>query len=391
MALGKICTFCVMDESAEDIRFDSNGRCNYCSGFIGLYANSILDASRDKHKEVALDTLVEEIRRFGRGKQYDCIVGVSGGVDSSWVLVKAVQLGLRPLAVHMDNGWNSNAAVSNIGNLVDALGVDLFTYVIDWEEYRALMLAFFSADVVDVELLYDNALHKVCYSQAKKYHVRYILSGSNIVTEGFRLPPSWAAENKWDGRNIQDIAEKNGEVKIRSFPLFTSWKWLKYTFLDSIKWVSLLDIMPYEKERVIQELENKFGYTRYPYKHYESVFTRFYQGYLLVKKFGIDKRKVHFSTLIASGQMTRAAALEDLEKLPYSSERDLEIDRKFFLKKMMWRDSDLENYLSRPARRHDEFRTDKVIKCLFPVLKKMAAIGRIVTQKIGSSRRILGL
>lgn len=371
-----------MDESAEDIKFNADGQCSYCSGFINLYATSILDPSLQGHNEQLLHNLVESIRRQGEGKQYDCIVGVSGGVDSSWVLVKAVQLGLRPLAVHMDNGWNSNAAVSNIGNLVNELSVDLFTYVVDWDEYRALMQAFFAADVVDVELLYDNALHEVCYSQAKKYRVRYLLSGSNVATEGFRLPPGWSAKNKWDGRNIQDIAMKKGKVKIRSFPLFTSWKWLKYTFLNSIRWVSILDFLPYEKEAVIQELERNYGYTRYPFKHYESVFTRFYQGYLLPKKFQVDKRIVHFSTLIASGQMTRDAALQDLKKLPYSSERDLEVDRKFFLKKMMWLDTDLEEYLRRPGRSHDEFATDPIIKFLFPVLRKVAAFGRMFIRKV---------
>jgi hypothetical protein len=256
----------------------------------------------------------------------------------------------------------------------------LYTYVIDWEEYRSLMLAFFKADVVDIELLYDNALHEVCYSQAKKYGVEYILSGSNLATEGFRLPPGWAASNKWDGRNIRSIASKMGGVKLVSFPVFTSWKWLKYTYLNSIKWVSFLDLMAYNKEAVIQELERDFGYTRYPYKHYESVFTRFYQGFLLPKKFGVDKRIVHFSTLIASGQMTRDAALKDLKQLPYSSERDLEIDRKFFLKKMMWRESDLEEYLARPARKHEAFSTDPIIRFVFPVLRNLLRFGRLVSR-----------
>lgn len=365
-----------MDESAEDITFGSDGKCNYCSDFNTLHANSILHPSPKIHNEQRLSKLVEKIKHEGKGKKYDCIVGVSGGVDSSWVLVKAVQLGLKPLAVHMDNGWNSNAAVSNIGNLISDLGVDLFTYVIEWDEYRALMQAFFAADVVDVELLYDNALHEVCYSQAKRFQVKYVLSGSNVATEGFRLPPGWSAENKWDGRNIQDIAMKKGSVKLKSFPLFTSWKWLKYSFLNSIKWVPILDLLPYDKEVVLQELEKNHGYTRYPYKHYESVFTRFYQGYLLPKKFKVDKRIVHFSTLIASGQMTRDAALEELEKPSFVSERELEIDKKFFLKKMMWQEKDLEEYLHRPGRRHDEFATDPIIKFLFPVLRKVAALRR---------------
>jgi N-acetyl sugar amidotransferase len=370
-----------MDETAIDIKFDYAGKCNYCSEFLVRFNSHFSNDSQSGEQRPKLDALVKQIKSRSKSLDYDCVVGVSGGVDSSWVLVQAVKLGLRPLAVHMDNGWNSNAAVSNIGNLVDELGVDLYTYVIDWEEYRSLMDAFFKSDVVDIELLYDNALHEVCYSQAKKYGVKYILSGSNLATEGFRLPPEWAASNKWDGKNIKSIASRMSGVKLVSFPLFTSWKWLKYTYLHSIKWVSFLDLMAYDKEAVIQELEKNFGYLRYPYKHYESVFTRFYQGFLLPKKFGIDKRIVHFSTLIASGQMTRDAALKDLRQLPYSSERDLEIDRKFFLKKMMWRESDLEEYLARPARRHEEFSTDPIIRFVFPVLRSLLKFGRLVSRK----------
>jgi N-acetyl sugar amidotransferase len=377
----KRCSFCVMDETAIDIKFTRDGKCNYCSEFLLRFNSHLANDSQSGEQRLKLETFVKQIIRKSSSLDYDCVVGVSGGVDSSWVLVQAVKLGLRPLAVHMDNGWNSNAAVSNIGSLIEELGVDLYTYVIDWEEYRSLMLAFFKADVVDIELLYDNALHEVCYSQAKKYGVEYILSGSNLATEGFRLPPGWSASNKWDGRNIRSIASKMGGVKLVSFPIFTSWKWLKYTYLNSIKWVSFLDLMAYDKEAVIQELEKNFGYTRYPYKHYESVFTRFYQGFLLPKKFGVDKRIVHFSTLIASGQMTRNAALKDLNQLPYSSERDLEIDRKFFLKKMMWRESDLEEYLARPARKHEEFSTDPIIRFVFPVLRSLLRFGRLVSRK----------
>lgn len=370
-----------MDETAGDIRFNKEGKCSYCSEFLSRFESSVASLRQQSTQRLQLESLIREIRAKSASLDYDCVIGVSGGVDSSWALAQAVKFGLRPLAVHMDNGWNSNAAVSNIGNLVEKLGVDLYTYVIDWEEYRSLMDAFFAADVVDVELLYDNALHEVCYSQAKKYGVTYILSGSNLATEGFRLPPGWAASNKWDGKNIKSIASRMGGVQLASFPLFTSWKWLKYTYLNSIKWVSFLDLMPYDKESVIQELEKNFGYTRYPYKHYESVFTRFYQGFLLPKKFGIDKRRVHFSTLIASGQLTRSAALEDLKKLPYSSERDLEIDRKFFLKKMMWQESDLEDYLLRPVRKHKEFSTDPIIRFVFPVLRSLLSFGRMISRK----------
>ena len=346
-----------MDESAGEITFDVNGYCNFCTDYlstsnaIGVGEDGV--ASRNNR----LETLVSEIKARGKGKPYDCIVGVSGGVDSSWVLVNAVKIGLRPLAVHMDNGWNSNLAVSNISNLIDELGVDLYTHVINWDEYRSFMEAFFAADVIDIELLYDNALHEVCYSQAKKYGLRSILSGSNFSTEGLRMPSSWAWESKWDGRNIINIGKRLG-AKIESFPLFTTFKWLVYTYVFQIKWVSFLDLFDYKKEAALLVLESDYGYTRYPYKHYESVFTRFYQGYILPKKFGVDKRRAHLSSLVVSGQLSREEAIQDLEGIPYPSERDLQIDLKFFLKKMGWDEKKLADYLSRPEVKHSKYGTD---------------------------------
>jgi N-acetyl sugar amidotransferase len=367
-----------MDTSAKDLVFDLDGNCNFCSEYLSHLA---VQGNQRKGSVATVDglgSLVDAVKKGGKDKEYDCIVGVSGGVDSSWALVKAVELGLRPLAVHMDNGWNSNLAVSNISNLIEGLGVDLFTYVINWEEYRSLMDAFFDADVIDIELLYDNALHEVCYSQARKYGIRYILSGSNFSTEGMRMPTGWAWGNKWDGRNILKIA-KHSRVKIRTFPLFTTLKWLTYTYLHRIQWVPFLNYFPYYKEKVLTVLESEYGYTRYPYKHYESVFTRFYQGYLLPMKFGVDKRRVHLSSLIASGQLNRSLAINDLSKLPYPSERDLEIDLRFFLRKMEWSHNDLKNYLDRPEVSHSKYGTDLTQKILFPVLRQVRTLCKPIT------------
>lgn len=368
-----------MDDSAIEITFDGNGNCNYCSEY--LRASDLLGAADRQQGGGAgeLEKLVQDIKLRGRGKPYDCIVGVSGGVDSSWVLVNAVRLGLRPLAVHMDNGWNSNLAVSNIANLIEELGVDLFTYVINWDEYRSLMEAFFAADVIDIELLYDNALHEVCYSQAKKYGLRSILSGSNFSTEGLRMPATWAWESKWDGRNIVNIGRRVG-AKVKTFPLFTTLKWLVYTYVYRIKWVAFLDLLDYKKESALSALEADYGYTRYPYKHYESVFTRFYQGYILPRKFGVDKRRVHLSSLVASGQMSREEAIKDLEGIPYPSEKELQIDLKFFLKKMGWSDEKLEQYLARPGRKHSEYGTDLTRAVVLPI-----------TRVVGKILRALGL
>lgn len=353
------CSYCVMDGSASDIEFDNLGRCGYCKELEAKLSSSgsMWLASEDRAE--ALRSLASKIKSQGKGKPYDCVIGVSGGVDSSWVLVEAVKLGLRPLAVHMDNGWNSNLAVSNISNLLDELGLDLFSYVIDWEEYKALMNAFFESDVIDIELLYDNALHEVCYSQARKYGLKTILSGSNISTEGIRMPPGWAWISKWDGRNIKAIA-KNFGAEVRRFPLFTTWRWIIYTYVFRVRWVPFLDYLDYRKEAALETLESQYGYQRYPYKHYESVFTRFYQGYILPKKFNVDKRRVHLSGLIVTGQMTREIALDLLKSDPYVDEFELNRDKDYFLTKMGWEESKLMDYLARPGVPHERYGSDLV-------------------------------
>jgi N-acetyl sugar amidotransferase len=353
------CSYCVMDSSASDIKFDKFGRCSYCQELEGKLSSSESMWLASEDRAEALRSLASKIKSQGKGKPYDCVIGVSGGVDSSWVLVEAVNLGLRPLAVHMDNGWNSNLAVSNISNLLDELGLDLFSYVIDWEEYKVLMNAFFESDVIDIELLYDNALHEVCYSQAKKYGLKTILSGSNISTEGIRMPPGWAWISKWDGRNIKAIA-KNFGAGVRTFPLFTTWRWIIYTYLFGVRWVPFLDYLDYRKEDALETLESQYGYQRYPYKHYESVFTRFYQGYILPKKFNVDKRRVHLSGLIVTGQMTREIALDLLKSDPYVNEFELNRDKDYFLTKMGWDESKLKDYLARAGVPHEKYGSDLV-------------------------------
>jgi N-acetyl sugar amidotransferase len=363
-----------MDTSAPDIHFDDQGICNFCTEYLEAIDKSL---KVKIPSESSLNKLVQDIKTRGQGKRYDCIVGVSGGVDSSWVLVQAVELGLRPLAVHMDNGWNSNLSVSNISNLIENLDVDLFTYVIDWDEYRGLMDAFFKADVVDVELLYDNALHEVCFREAKTQGIHYVLSGENFSTEGIRMPRGWAIDNKWDGRNIRRIASKFGAT-IKTFPLFTTTRWLRYRFLYRIQWVPILNFIDFKKETALTSLESRFGYVRYAYKHYESVFTRFYQGYILPKKFGIDKRRIHLSTLVVSGQMTRNEALEDLKRPPLVSERDLAVDLKFFLKKMNWSQQDLDDYISRPKIEHDFYGSDLMRSLLLPLVQIFRTLERLL-------------
>lgn len=348
----QMCTRCVMDTSARDISFDEQGICNFCTDFLRKSGHIIHASAADKQRQ--LDAFVACIKADGKGKRYDCVVGVSGGVDSSWVLVRAVELGLRPLAVHMDNGWNSELAQNNIANLVQGLNVDLYTHVIDWHEYRALMQAFFDADVIDVELLYDNAMLAVNYQQAAANGVRWILSGANRATEGMNIPEDW----KWikhDQKNIRAIAKAHGNVRIKTFPSIGTLQYVWAEYIRRIKWTSILNFMDYQKFEAMDALQKSYGYKPYPYKHYESIFTRFYQGYILPEKFGVDKRRVHLSTLVIAGQMSREDALDDLQNIPYPSTQDLENDRQYFLKKMGWTEAELGDYLARPERPHTDY------------------------------------
>jgi N-acetyl sugar amidotransferase len=347
-----------MDSSAEDIRFDDSGVCNYCTEFVEKKQGilTIDPAIRERR----LQEFLAKIRKNGRGKPYDCIVGVSGGIDSSWVLVKAIEYGLRPLAVHMDNGWNSELAQSNIANLLRSLNVDLHTHVIDWPEIRGLMEAFFSADVLDVELLYDNAMLAVNYQLAAKYGLHYLLSGLNTATEGMGMPSAWNW-NKWDKRNIVGISRKFGGPRLRTFPSLGTLDLMRYTFISRIHWVPFLDFTDFRKAHALERLTHDFGYKPYAYKHYESVFTRFYQGFILPEKFGVDKRKSHLSTLVMTGQMSRAEALTSVAGLSYPSEAELESDKRYFMKKMGWSPQKLADYIARPGKPHNFYPSEAAI------------------------------
>lgn len=353
----QVCVRCIMDTTAEGIRFDADGVCNYCTDFLEKKQH-VLDVDPSERERKFQDVLAK-VRENGKGKPYDCIVGVSGGVDSSWVLVKAVENGLRPLAVHMDNGWNSELAQNNIANLVRTLNVDLHTHVIDWPEIRGLMEAFFAADVLDVELLYDNAMLAVNFRQAAKYGLRYLLSGLNTATEGMSMPSNWNW-NKWDKRNIVGISRRFGGPRLRTFPAISTLELVRHTFAHKIHWVPFLDFTDFRKADAIARLTVEFGYKPYAYKHYESVFTRFYQGYILPEKFGIDKRKVHLSTLVMTGEMTREAALNSAAGIAYPSEKELEADKRYFVKKMLWTPEKLADYIARPQKPHDAYPSEAV-------------------------------
>jgi len=365
-----------MDETAQHIGFDEGGVCNYCTTFLEKQAKHIAWDEDERHRRLA--ALIDMVRKSGEGKRYNCIVGLSGGVDSSWSLVRAVELGLRPLAVHMDSGWNSELAQNNIANLVRTLGVDLYTHVIEWPEIRGLMEAFFAADVIDVEVLYDNAMLAVNYQQAAKYGLKYILAGTNIATEGVDIPKGWNWY-KSDKRNIVGISRRFGGPKLRTFPAISTLSMARYVLVNGIRWISFLDYLDYKKLEALEVLKRDYGYKPYPHKHYESVFTRFYQGYLQPYKFGVDKRKPHLSSLIMNGEISRDDALRQAQGIAYPSEKEMESDRLYFIKKMGWTEEKFEDYMRRPEKPHDAYPSEAALyRKLLAIYRKLGlSLGRL--------------
>jgi len=325
------CTRTVMDTTDPDIWFDDQGVSSYALMFDERFANEVERAQRGERLD-ELESLVERIKRAGEGKPYDCIVGVSGGVDSTYLAMRAVQLGLRPLAVHFDSGWNSELAAGNIHNLVTSLGLDLYTHVVDWREMKDLQVAFLKASVANADTPTDHAFGWVAYTQAQKYGIRYILSGGNLASESI-LPESWGYSSD-DARHVRGIHRKFGSVPLKTYPLmgmFRRYVW--YPYVRRIATVRPLNLMPYAYADAKREIAQTVGWRDYGGKHYESVFTRYFQGYYLPSKFGFDKRLAHYSSLILSGQMTRDEALGLLEGENYPQELR-EQDHEFIAKKL---------------------------------------------------------
>lgn len=343
------CSKCIMrTEDDPLISFNNDGVCNHCQ----LYEQVSKQRIKSYANQQALSSLVNQIKKSG-GK-YDCIIGLSGGVDSSYVAYLVKKLELNPLAVHLDNGWNSELAVKNIENIVSKLGIDLYTYVIDWEEFKDLQLAYLKASVVDIEALTDHAIVSVLYQQASKYGVKYILNGSNVTTEGV-LPSSWV-HYKNDLINIRDIQKKFGTKKIKTFPTLGLLKAFYYKKIKGIKAISILNYITYNKfkakETIIKELE----WRDYGGKHYESIFTRFYQAYILPEKFNIDKRRSHLSTLVCSGQLTKQEASEEIKK-PICDENTLKEDIAYVIKKFGLKEEEFELIMNEKPIPHTQYKS----------------------------------
>ncbi len=346
----QVCTKTVMDTTDPDILFDDNGVCHYWHEFQAFKARLPTPEERDR----ILAETVERIKASGRGRKYDCVLGLSGGVDSSYLCYVAHQHGLRPLVVHFDNGWNSELAVGNIEKLVAKFGYDLHTFVMDWDEFRDLQRAYFKASVIDLEIPTDHMIFGALHRTAARFGIKTILSGTNYATE-WLLPRLWYYP-KGDLRNILGIHAQFGERPITKLPKLGVWQAAWY-HTQGIRSVAPLDLINYNKAEAKSFLIEEIGWRDYGGKHYESVFTRFYQGFILPKKFGVDKRKAHLSTLILTEQMTRAQAMLELEKPTYDEDLQQQ-DMEYVRKKLGFSEEEFEAVLSLPNRRHDWYGSD---------------------------------
>lgn len=346
------CSITVMDNIADnDITFDENGVCNYYFDYKEAEKSLLTGAIG----EAKLQQLASAIKEKGNGKKYDCLIGLSGGVDSTYVAHLVKKLGLRPLAVHLDNGWNSELAVKNIENIVSKLEIDLYTLVVNWQEFKDIQLSYLKASVVDIEVVSDHAIFATMYKLAKQHKIGYIISGTNIVTEHI-MPPSWLYK-KMDFANLNDIHNRYGSVKIKTYPYFDFKKHLYYSTVLRLTPISILNFIPYNKKEVKEFIAKELDWRDYGGKHYESMFTKFYQAYILPEKFKIDKRKAHLSTLICSGQLTKKEALQELE-LPLYKPEELKQDTEYVLKKFGLTASEFDSIMMATPRKHEEFRSD---------------------------------
>lgn len=359
------CKNCILNSNDDpNLKLDENGFCNHCHYY---FEQAKLHIKEGKEATEVLNRTITQIKEYGKNRKYDCLIGLSGGVDSSYVACLAKQFELKALCVHFDNGWNSELAVNNIHQIVTKLGFDLYTYVINWDEFKDLQLAYLKASVIDIEVVTDHAIYGTLFKIAKENDIKYVLGGHNVATEGI-LPYHWTF-NKKDYINIKAIHKKYGQKQLITFP-FLDRKMKKFIENSGVEFVNYLNWVPYVKNEVKKILQQQLEWRDYGGKHYESVWTRFYQGYILPVKFGVDKRKAHLSTLICSGQITRKAALMEMQNSPYDEEL-LKVDKEFVLKKLGLTEIEFDKIMKQPVRDHREFETEGSFFNYYPVLKPL--------------------
>jgi N-acetyl sugar amidotransferase len=354
----QICTNCVMDTSDSLIIFDENGVCDHCKNF---FKNILPDWDTGEKGRAELEALVKKIKQAGAGKEFECIIGISGGIDSSYLTyIAKQQLGLRPLVFHVDAGWNSQVAVNNIEKLIDNLGLDLYTEVIDWEEMRDLQLAFFKSGVPHIDVPQDHAFFATMYKFAEKNNIKYILTGANYSTECINNPMEWMYYQS-DFIQLLDIHKRFGSRPLLSFPTTSILR--HKVFLPLIKGIQVvrpLNYVPFIKKDAIKLLVEKFGWQEYPEKHYESRFTKFYEGYWLPARFGYDTRRVQYSSLILTNQVTRDEALEKLKR-PYFDEATVAQEFEYVATKLGISVEELHTYLMAPKKTYLDYKSQRFL------------------------------
>lgn len=352
----QICSHCVMDTSDSAIQFDSEGKCDHCHS----YATHVLpNWHTDERGRAELEQIVDKIKRDGRNRDFDCIMGMSGGADSSYMLHVAVkEYGLRPLVFHVDGGWNSQVAVNNIEVLIDGLGLDLYTEVINWEEMKDFQLAYFKSGVPNIDVPQDHAFIATLYNFAEKYKIKYILNGGNYSTECVRNPLEFFYYGT-DMAQIRDIQKRFCTRPLNSYPFSSILRHKFYLrYIRRIQVVKPLNYFPYIKAEAMEFLREKYGWIPYPQKHFESRFTRFYEGYWLPKKFGFDTRRVQLSSLILTGQKSRSEALLELQN-PALSDEDGRQEFEYIAKKLGISTAELQSYFDAPNRSYKDYRNQE--------------------------------
>ncbi|MBC2889920.1 N-acetyl sugar amidotransferase [Gordonibacter massiliensis (ex Traore et al. 2017)] len=349
----QICANCVMDTSDSMIVFDEKGICDHCHNYYESIEPSWKPGSPEARAELA--AMVSKLKSYGEGKDYDCIIGLSGGVDSSYLAYYAKEvLGLRPLLFSCDTGWNLNVAVNNIERIARGLDCELYTEIVNWNEMRDLQLAFFKSQVPYQDIVQDHVIFAALYNFAVKRGIKYTLTGANYSTECVREPNEWVYQN--DIRMLKDIHARYGKAPLSSLPLCGMFKnHLYYRYVKGMKAYRPLNLIPYTKKDAIDTLHDKFGWEPYTNKHFESVFTRFYEGYWLIEKFGYDKRRAHFSSLILTGQMTREEALSKLAEPAYDPKLAQE-DMEYVAKKLGLTKAEFEAMMSEPNKTYRDYK-----------------------------------
>ena len=345
----QMCALTLYDETIPDLTFDDEGVCDLARNGQWRLENEVFHGDDGKQR---LKAWIERIKTAGKGRDYDCVIGVSGGVDSSIVAVRVAELGLRPLALHLDNGWNIDLAVSNIESLVKSLNIDLITHVVDWREIRDLQRAYLKASVMDLECVSDHAINTLLYRTAHKMGIKYVIHGGNVATES-TMPTSWGYDKR-DGKNLLAIHNAFGEIPLKTYPYMLPYQLFWYLFINRIKAFPILNYINYNKKEALKELQERFGYRPYARKHGENRFTRFYQEIYLPQKFGIDKRINHLSSLIIAGEISREEALEEIQKPLYSSDEESE-ELKFVGKKLGFNVDELRSFIAASPRQHTDF------------------------------------